>query len=82
MYTKTLIRTIITEQQSIFYFFEEKNISFEKKTLSKILKPTISQKLENCTKKNYLCEKLAPGQFQSTLKIWPLMQKVEFLGPN
>ena len=29
---------------------------------------------------NHLCEKWAPGQFQSTLQIWPFLKKDEFSG--
>ena len=38
----------------------------------------ISQKLR-IEKKNHLSKKWASGQFQSTLQIWPLLKKVEFL---
>ena len=58
-------------------YFEEKKISLGKKTkiflTQKLIKVTISQKL-------WIAQKWAPGQFQSTLQILPLLKKVEFLG--
>ena len=29
--------------------------------------------------KNYFCEKCAPGQFHSTIQIWPLLNEVKGL---
>ena len=46
---------------------------------TKITKSDYISKAKNFTKKSKM-QKWMPGQFQSTLQIWPLLKKVEFLG--